>query len=193
MYPFSFTRFLTVRLGDTLKLILLLDGERVRRALGGVNQFISKAFSNALHVAESRLTRTGRDEGNRLVHTTQGRHIDGLTADSALRTNTSRVLTGTRVDDGIHEDLDGVGVGKEVNNLKGVRHNTDSHELLTVVTAVEHEGVHKALNDRHLGLAELLGGVATSRVGGVDGVTERDVVRQRDVLDLDILSAVWLA
>ena len=89
--------------------------------------------------------------------------------------------------------MDGVGIRKEVNDFKGVRHNANSHELLAVVTAVEHEGIHKALNDGHLSLAELLSGVATGRVRGVDGVTKRDVVRQGNVLDLDILSAAWLA
>lgn len=47
---------LTVGLGDTLQLILLLDGVGVGRALGGVDELISKALSNGLDVAESRLT-----------------------------------------------------------------------------------------------------------------------------------------
>lgn len=51
-----FTTGLTVRLGDTLELVLLLDGERVGRALRGVDDLLSKALSNRLDVAESSLT-----------------------------------------------------------------------------------------------------------------------------------------
>jgi len=47
---------LTVGLGNTLQLILLLDGIGVGGALGGVDELISEALSNGLDVAESRLT-----------------------------------------------------------------------------------------------------------------------------------------
>ena len=58
---------------------------------------------------------------------------------------------------------------------------------------MEHEGIHKALNDGHLSLAELLHRVATSRVRREHIVAERNVIRQRNVLDLNILSAKqWL-
>ena len=37
---------LTIGLGNTLELILLLDGIRVGRSLGGVNELLSKALSD---------------------------------------------------------------------------------------------------------------------------------------------------
>lgn len=49
--------FLTVGLGDTLELVFLLDGVRIARALGGVDQLIGQAFSDRLDVAEGRLAR----------------------------------------------------------------------------------------------------------------------------------------
>lgn len=168
--------FLTVRLGHTLKLVLLLDGVRVGRALGGVDELVGKALSNALHVAEGRLTGTRGQERDRLVHPTERRHIDGLATDSALRADTSRVLARAGVDNSVHQDLDGVGVRQEVDDLKGVSDDADSHELLAIVTAVEHERVNQPLNNGHLSLTELLRGVTAGRVWRVHSVAERDVV-----------------
>lgn len=54
--------------------------------------------------------------------------------------------------------------------------NADSHELLAVVAAVHHERVGQALNDWALGLPEALNGIATGRVGEVDGLADLDVV-----------------
>lgn len=54
--------------------------------------------------------------------------------------------------------------------------NADSHQLLSVVAAVHHERVGETLNDGAVGLAEALDGIATSRVGDVDGRSDLDVV-----------------
>lgn len=67
-------------------------------------------------------------------------------------------------------------VSGESYDLKGVSDNADSHELLAVVATVHHEGVGETLNDGAVGLAEALGGIATSRVGEVDGGADLDVV-----------------
>lgn len=48
--------FLTVGLRHTLKLILLLNGIRVRRTLSCVYQLVSQALGNCLDVPESSLT-----------------------------------------------------------------------------------------------------------------------------------------
>ena len=106
---------LSVGLGDTLELVLLLDGVGVGRTLGGVDEFLSKALGNRLDVAESGLTGTNGQEGNGLVDTAEGRDIDGLATDGTGGTNTGGVLTGTAVDDGVDGDLDGVLVGHDVN------------------------------------------------------------------------------
>lgn len=121
--PFSFVspflgwKNLPVGLGDTLELVLLLDGVRVAGALGGVDQLLSKALGDGLDVAEGGLAGAGGQQGDGLVDAAEGRHIDGLATDGTGGSDTGGVLTGTAVDDGVDGDLDGVLVGHEVDLL----------------------------------------------------------------------------
>jgi len=177
---------LTVGLGNTLKLILLLDGVRVGRTLTSVDELLSKALSNGLDVSERSLTSTNGQESNSLVDSSKRRDIDGLSTDGTRRTNSGGVLTGTGVDDSINNNLERVLVGEEVDNLKGVLNNADSLELLTVVATVHHQRVGKTFDNGALGLAETLGSISTSGVGKVDSTSDLNVVGQRDVLDLNI-------
>lgn len=64
-------------------------------------------------------------------------------------------------------------------DLESVSDNTDSHELLSVVATIHHEGVGEALDDGALGLAESLLRIAASRVGEVDGLADLDIVAVR--------------
>lgn len=114
-HPYKERTPLSVGLGDTLELILLLDGVRVAASLGSVDQLLSKALGNALDVAERGLTGTDGEEGDTLVDTAEGRNIDGLATDGTGGTDTGGVFTGTAVDDGIDSDLDGVLVGHDVD------------------------------------------------------------------------------
>jgi hypothetical protein len=114
-HPYTERTPLSVGLGDTLELILLLDGVRVAASLGSVDQLLSKALGNALDVAERGLTGTDGEEGDTLVDTAEGRNIDGLATDGTGGTDTGGVFTGTAVDDGIDGDLDGVLVGHDVD------------------------------------------------------------------------------
>jgi hypothetical protein len=98
------------------------------------------------------------------------------------------------VDDGVNNDLDGVGVGEEVDNLHGVLDDAYSQDLLAIVAAVHHERVGEALNDGALRLAEALLRVPSRRVRQVRGVLRRrhrQVVAQRDVLHLHVTK--WFA
>ena len=72
-------------------------------------------FSNRLDVAESGLAGTNGQKGDGLVDTAEGRHIDGLSADCTSGTDTSRVFTGTAVDDSVNSNLERVLVGHDVN------------------------------------------------------------------------------
>lgn len=47
-----------------------------------------------------------------LVDSTEGRHIHSLPPDGTSTSDTSGVLTGSAVDDGIHQDLEGI-LGKK--------------------------------------------------------------------------------
>lgn len=159
--------FLAVGLGDTLDLILLLDGRGVGGTLGGVEDLISEALSDGLSVLEGSSAGTLGDQVNGRVDATKGGNIDGLTTDSTLGTDTGGILTGTSVHDGVAEDLDGVGTREQMDDLQGVTHDAHRHQLLTVVATVHHQGVGHTLNNGALSLAERLLLVTSSSVGQV--------------------------
>jgi hypothetical protein len=79
--------FLSVGLGHTLQLILLLDCIAVAASLSGVDELFSEALGNALDVSEGGFTGTDRKEGNSLVDSAKGRDIDCLTTDSTSGAN----------------------------------------------------------------------------------------------------------
>lgn len=66
--------------------------------------------------------------------------------------------------------LQGVGVGQQVDDLEGVLHDANGHQFLAVVAALHHQRVGQALNNRALGLAETLGGIATGRMRREAGI-----------------------
>jgi len=122
-----------------------------------------------------------------LVDSAEGGDIDGLTTDGTSRTDTGAVLAGTAVDDGIDSNLNGILVGHDVNNLECVCDDAYSHELLSVVATVHHEGVGEAFDDRALGFSESLDSITTGGVRDVDGGADLNVIGQGDISDLDIL------
>lgn len=158
----------------------MLDGEGVGGTLGGIDDLVSEALSDGLGVLESGSAGTLGDEVNSGVDTSEGGNIDGLTADSSLRTDTGGVLAGAGVHDGVAQNLDGVGSRQQVHDLEGVAHDTHCHQLLTVVAAVHHERVGHALDNWALRLAERLLLVASCSVREVllvlSLVIDRDVV-----------------
>jgi len=151
-----------------LELILLLDGVRVRRTLSGVDQLLGQALSNALDVSERSFPCADGQKGNSLVDSPQGRDIDGLSPNCTSRSDTGGVLPGSAVLNGVNGNLDGVLVGHQVDDGEGVIDDADSHQLLSVVAAIHHQGVGETLNDRTLSLAEPLGGITTGGVRKVD-------------------------
>ena len=57
---------LSVGLGDTLELVLLLDGVAVGGSLGGIDQLVSETLGNGLDVAESSLTSSSAEKPDSL-------------------------------------------------------------------------------------------------------------------------------
>lgn len=106
---------LSVALGDTLQLVLLLDSVRVAGTLGSVDQLLGKALSDGLDVAERGLAGTSGEESDGLVDSSERGDINGLSSDGTGGTNSGRVFAGTAVDNGVNSDLDGVLVGHEVD------------------------------------------------------------------------------
>jgi hypothetical protein len=103
-----------------------------------------------------------------LVHPPEWGDIDGLSSDGTGASDTGRVLTGPRVDDGRDKDLQRVFAGQQVHDLEGVLHNSAGHQLLAVVAAVHHQGICESLHNRALCLAEAFCGVPA---GGVRQVS----------------------
>ena len=64
--PFSFRCSLTVGLGDTLELVLLLDGVAVGATLGSVDQLVGQALGDRLDVTERGFTGAGAKEPDSL-------------------------------------------------------------------------------------------------------------------------------
>ena len=57
---------LTVRLGDTLELVLFLDGIAVAGSLGGVDQLVGQALGDGLDVTESGFPGSGAQQPDSL-------------------------------------------------------------------------------------------------------------------------------
>ena len=180
---------LTVRLGDALDLVLLLDGVRVTRSTGGVDKLLGEALGHGLEVAEAGLARAGGEEVEGVVDAAEGTHVHGLATDDSGSSDTGGVLARSGVDDGIDDDLDGVLVGEEVDDLEGVLDDADGHELLARVASLAHEAARQTLDDGAGGLAEALLLVTPGSVGKVGGVValDGDVVDEGDITDLDIV------
>jgi hypothetical protein len=92
-------------------------------------------------------TYTSGQQGDSLVDTSKRGDINSLATDSTSGTDTGGIFAGSSVDDSIDKNLDGVLVGKKVDDLKSVLDNASSHKLLSVVATVHHEGVGETLND----------------------------------------------
>ena len=97
---------LTVGFGDSLQLVLLLDGVTVGAALGRVDQLVAETLGNGLDVPEGGLSGASAEEPDGLVDPPQGRDINCLPSDCAGATNSGAVFPGTRVDDRIDHHLD---------------------------------------------------------------------------------------
>lgn len=65
-------------------------------------------------------------------------------------------------------------------DLKGVCDNADSHDLLSVVATVHHEGVGQSLNDWAVCLSESLLRISAGGVGDVDWGTDLNVIAVRE-------------
>jgi hypothetical protein len=69
----------------------------------------------------------------------------------AWRRTKPREARSTPIDDGVENDLDGVGVS-EVDDLHGVLHNADCRDLFPFAPVVHHEGVGQELDNGALRL-----------------------------------------
>ncbi len=155
---------LSVGLGDSLNLILLLDGERVGGFLGAVHDFVGQALSTRLDVSEGAVSSTLSDQRESLIDSSKRRDIDSLSSDNTTRSDTGGIFASTSVLDGVNKDLYRVLIGQKMNDLESLLDDSNSHLLLTVVSTLHHHGVDESLNNWAGGLSESLLLVATSSV-----------------------------
>ena len=99
-------RDLSVRFGNTLQFILLLDSVAVGAALGRVDQLVTETLGDRLDVPEGGFSGASAEEPDGLVDPPQGRNINCLPSNCASATNPGAVFPGTRVDDRIDHNLD---------------------------------------------------------------------------------------
>lgn len=91
------------------------------------------------------------------------------------------------LDDNINNNLNGVVVSQQMNNLHSMLDDPNSQEFLAIVSTVHHERVGQPLNNGALRLPEPLhrvpaGGVRHIR--GVLGCRHSDIISQRNVSNL---------
>jgi hypothetical protein len=160
----------SVTLGNSLDLILLLDGIRVglTDTLGGGNDLVGQAFSNGLVGSESTFSGTLAHKVDSLVDSSHWGDINSLSSDGTTGTNSSGVLSGSSLDDSFEQNGEWVLSGGEVNDLKSS--SEDSHSLLffTILSMMsDHELIGESLSDWALNLLETFFLVFTSSVWDV--------------------------
>merc|ERR1719150_2729707 len=116
--------YLSVGLGNTLQFVLLLDSVAVGGALGSIDELVGEAFGDGLNVPKSRLPGSSAEQPDGLVDSPEGGDVHSLTPHSSSATDAGRVLTWARVNDGVHNNLERVLSSQEMDNLKGVLHNS---------------------------------------------------------------------
>jgi len=145
---------LSVRLGDSLELVLLLNSETVAATLGGVHELVGQALGNGFDVSEGGVLGAGCDEPDSLVNPSHWRNVASLSSYGTSSTDSGAVLTWASVHDSANADLNWVLAGHHVDDLESVLNDSHGEHLLTVVSALLHEGVDESLDDVTLSLAE---------------------------------------
>lgn len=83
-----------------------------------------------------------------LVDSSQWRNINSLSSDSTTRTNSSRVLSGSTLNDSLEQDLKWVLSGEKVDDLKNLSEDSDSLLLFTILSVVtDHKLVDESLDN----------------------------------------------
>jgi hypothetical protein len=182
---------LTVGLGNTLNLILLLDGIRVGRSLGGIDQLIGQALCDGLDVTERGFTCSSGQEPDSLVHTAKWGHINRLATNNTSASNTGSILTWSSIDNGINKNLDWVLISEQVDDLEAVLDNADSHELLSIVTSVHHQTAGQTLNNWALGLSEASLLITSGSVCSELSILwlHSNIILKGNVIHLDVIKA----
>lgn len=118
-----------------------------------------------------------------LVDSSQWRNINSLSSDSTTRTNSSRVLSGSTLNDSLEQDLKWVLSGEKVDDLKNLSEDSDSLLLFTILSVVtDHKLVDESLDNWARNFLETFFLIFTSSVWNVHlslSFGNTDVIDQR--------------
>ena len=118
--------------------------------------------------SEGGLSGSLAEQVDSLVDSSERGNIDGLSSDGTTGTNTGGVLSGTGLNDGFKDDLEGVLISEQVDNLKSLFEDADSLLLLTILARVtNHELIDESLENGAVDLSESL---LLILAGGVRGI-----------------------
>jgi len=160
----------SVTLGNSLDLILLLNGIRVglTDTLGGSNNLVRQALGHGFVWSESGFSGTLAHKVDSLVDSSHWGNINSLSSNGTTGSNSSGVFSGSSLDNSFEQNLEWVLSGGEVNDLKSS--SEDSHSLLffTILSMMsDHELIGESLSDWALNLLETFFLVLTSSVWDV--------------------------
>jgi len=110
--------------------------------------------------------------------------------DMAHGTDMFRIFARSIVHYGVHENLNRVLVCEKVDDFEQVGDDAESKLFLSVVAALHHQRVDDALDNGHLGFAELVLRITPGGVREVDWAADLNIVDERDVFHLDTICDV---
>ena len=134
-------------------------------SLGGSDDLIGQGLGHGFVGSESALSGSLADQVDSLVHSSQWGDINGLSSHGTTGTNSCGVFSGTTLNDCLEKDLEWVLTGEEVDDIKGLSEDSDSHLLFTVLSVLtNHESVDESLGNWALDLLETFFLIFTSSV-----------------------------
>ena len=116
-------------------------------ALLGVDDLVGQDFGNGLLGFNSAVTSSVGHEVDGLLTLLRGETSTACFLATPPDPNTGGVFSGTSLEDGSDEDLEGVLSGEEVDDLEGVPHNSAGFDFLSGVSAGELHGADESLDD----------------------------------------------
>lgn len=178
----------TITFGNFLYLFFFLEGVWwLDVSFVGVNDLVSKTFSDGLGGSEWVLSRSLGDEIDGSIDSSQGWDVDGLFSNNTSSSDSGWILSGSGLENGINEYFQWISSSQKVDNLECVSYDSDGFDFLTSVSSVELHGSDQSFDDWAEGFSELFRLISASSVwdenlslGGFGG----DVVNEAWIFNL---------
>ena len=159
-------------------------------ALLTVYDFVCQTFSYCLLCLKCSVSSSNRQQVNCLVHSSYGRHINGLLPYSTSTSNPSWVFSWTGNLDGFKEDFERVFACQEVNNLESVSNNANGFDFLSGVSAGELHRSNESFDDGAQCLSEFFNLISSSSVWNEylrSWWFACDVINEAGIFDLNLI------